>query len=72
MATAKIPGGLYKGANGKYHDADGKPISDEVAQTVLNLPTPAPAPVSAIAQPTVSVEVVGEVPGSKKAKAAKK
>ena len=49
MATSKIPGGLYIGVDGKYHDADGKPIPDEVVRAALGtaepLPEETPAPV---------------------------
>jgi len=41
MATAKIAGGLYIGVDGQYHDANGKPIPDEVVQAVLGTVVPA-------------------------------
>jgi len=44
MSTAKMAGGIYKGTNGRYHDANGKEIPEAIVNTVLNTPEPEPEP----------------------------
>jgi len=65
MGKAKYPGGFYKGVNGKYHDANGKPIPQEIVDEVLGRPTvvaavePAPVEVASVVAESV---VVPEAP----------
>ncbi len=37
MAQAKIQGGAYLGVNGKWHDANGKPLTDEAIEELKKL-----------------------------------
>lgn len=57
MGTAKLPGGFYKGVNGKYHDANNKPIPQEIVDQVLGAPAPV-ADVPAEAATVIAESVV--------------
>lgn len=67
MATAHRPGGLYKSADGSFHDANGDPVPEAFALLGIEAPAsegPGPAPVPEVgpeaeATPGAEFDVAG-------------